>query len=98
MTMIGVVAVIRVKEGREAEFEAGFRELTAQVKANEPGARMYQLTRSRAEPRTYKVLEVYEDDAALEAHRTSEHYKVGGRKLREVAEAPPEVEVLDAVL
>lgn len=96
--MIGVVAMIRVKPGREAEFEEGFRTLTEAVKANEPGNRMYQLTRSRTEPRTYKVLEVYEDDAALEAHRSSEHYKAGGRNLREVAEAPPEVEVLDAVL
>ena len=96
--MIGVVAVIRVKEGREAELEASFATLTADVKANEPGAHVYQLTRSRSEPRTYKVLEMYADEAALEAHRTSEHYKAGGRRLRDVAEAPPEVELLDAVI
>jgi quinol monooxygenase YgiN len=95
--MIGVVAVIRVKPGTEAEFEQVFAELTAQVRANEPANQVYQLTRSRSEPRTYKVLEIYEDDAALETHRTSEHYKAGGRKMRELAEAPPEVEVLDAV-
>ena len=96
--MIGVVAVIRVKEGREAEFEQGFLEMTAEVKANEPANRLYQLTRSRSEPRTYKVLEVYDDEAALEAHQKSAHYKAGGLKLREVAAGPPEVEVLDAVL
>jgi quinol monooxygenase YgiN len=96
--MIGVLAVIRVKAGCEAEFEAVFRTLTAGVKANEPANHLYQLTRSRSDPRTYTVLELYADDAALEAHRASEHYKAGGGRIRELAEAPPEVEVLDAVL
>ena len=72
--------------------------MTAGVKANEPGNRMYQLTRSRAEPRLYKVFEMYDDQAALEAHGASDHYKEGGRKLRDLAEGRPEVEVLDAVV
>ena len=96
--MIGVVAVIRAKEGREAEFERVFAEMTAQVKANEPGNHMYQLTRSRTDARIYKVLEMYADQAALEAHGASEHYKAGGGKLRDLVEGRPQVEVLDAVL
>ena len=96
--MIGVVAVLRAKEGQEAEFERVFLEMTEAVKANEPGAKMYQLTRSRDEPRTYKVLEMYTDEAALEAHRTSDHYRAGGRRMRDLVDAPPQVEVLDAVL
>ncbi len=93
--MVAVIAVIRVKPGREAEFEQVFAEMTANVKANEPGNQMYQLTRSRAEPQTYKVMEVYADDAALETHRTSDHYKQGGQRLRELVEGRPEVEILD---
>ena len=96
--MIGVVAVIRAKEGREAEFEQAFAEMTAAVKAKEPANRMYQLTRSRSEPRLYKVLEMYDDQAALEAHGASDHYREGGRKLRDLVEGRPEVEVLDAVV
>ena len=95
--MIGVVAILRAKEGREADFEHTFMEMTAKVKANEPGNRMYQLTRSRTEPRTYKVLEMYDDQAAFEAHGSSEHYKEGGRALRDLVESRPEVEVLDTV-
>ena len=95
--MIGVVAVIRAKEGREAEFEQAFGAMTAQVKANEPGNMMYQLTRSRTEPRTYKVLEMYADQAAMDAHGASEHFKAGGRSLRDLVEGRPEIEVLDAV-
>ena len=95
--MIGVVAIIRAKEGREAEFERVFAEMTAKVKANEPGNQMYQLTRSRTEPRTYKVMEMYADQAAFEAHGSSDHYKEGGRALRELVEGRPEVELLDTV-
>lgn len=95
--MIGVVAVIRVKEGCEAAFEQAFAEMAAQVRAAEPGNRIYQLTRSRAEPRTYKVLELYDDQAALEVHGASDHYREGGRRLRDLVEGRPEVEVLDAV-
>ena len=95
--MIGVVAIIRAKEGREAEFERVFAEMTAKVKANEPGNQLYQLTRSRTEPRTYKVMEMYADQAAFEAHGSSDHYKEGGRALRELVEGRPEVELLDTV-
>lgn len=95
--MIGVVAVIRAREGREQEFEQVFAEMTAKVKANEPGNHMYQLTKSRSEPRTYKVLEMYADQAAVEAHGASEHFKDGGRRLRDLVEGRPEVEFLDAV-
>ena len=95
--MIGVIAVIMAKEGSEAEFEHVFAEMTAQVKANEPGNLMYQLTRSRTSPRTYKVMEMYDDQAAFEAHGSSAHYKEGGRKLRDLVEGRPEIELLDTV-
>ena len=95
--MIGVIAIIRAQEGKEAEFERVFSEMTARVRSEEPGNRLYQLTKSRTEARTYKVLEVYADQAALEAHGASEHYKEGGGRLRDLVEGRPEVEVLDAV-
>ncbi len=95
--MIGVIAIIRAKDGREAEFERIFADMTTKVKANEPGNQMYQLTRSRTEPRTYKVLEVYADQAAFEAHGSSDHYKEGGRAMRDLVEGRPEVELLDTV-
>lgn len=95
--MIGVVATLRAKEGREAEFETAFAEMTAGVRAHEPGNSLYQLTKSRTEPRTYKVLEIYADAAAVEAHRASDHYRAGGRKLADLLEGRPDIEVLDTV-
>lgn len=95
--MIGVVATLRAKAGREGEFEAAFAEMAAAVREHEPGNLLYQLTRSRTETGLYKVLEIYADEAAVEAHRASDHYRAGGRKLRDLVDGPPEIEVLDAV-
>ena len=65
--MIGVIAILRTKEGTGPEFEAAFGALAAAVRANEPGNLVYQLTRSRTEPGVYKVLEVYKDEDAIAA-------------------------------
>lgn len=95
--MIGVIATLRVQAGKGAELERAFGELTAQVRANEPGNIAYQLCRSRTEPNTYKVLELYRDEDALKAHGASEHFKAAGPALGAVLAGRPEIEYLDAV-
>ena len=95
--MIGVIATLRVKSGQSKAFEAVFAQLAAQVRANEDGNLAYQLCRSRSEADTYKVLEIYRDEAALEAHRDSEHFRAAGPGLGPLLEGRPEVELLDAV-
>ena len=95
--MIGVVATLTVQDGKGPEFEAIFRDLMAQVRANEPGNLMYQLTKSRTEPNTYKVLELYRDQDALTAHGQSEHFKTAGGAMRACLAGRPAIEYLDAV-
>jgi quinol monooxygenase YgiN len=95
--MIGVVATLKVQDGKAAEFEAIFRELAAKVRANEPGNLVYQLTRSRVEPHTYKVLEVYRDQDSLTDHGGTEYFKEFGRKMGPCMAGRPDVELLDAV-
>ena len=95
--MIGVVATLKVQDGKGAEFEAIFRELAAKVRANEPGNLLYQLTRSRAEADTYKVLEIYRDQESLTAHRETDHFRELGRKMGPCMDGRPQVELLDAV-
>jgi quinol monooxygenase YgiN len=97
MTMIGVVATLRIQAGKAAEFEQVFKGLSAQVRANEPGNIAYQLTRSRTEADTYKVLEIYADEAALKAHGASDHFKAAGPALGAVLAGRPDVEYLDGV-
>lgn len=95
--MIGVVATLKALEGKGAAFEAIFLELAAKVRANEPGNLVYQLTRSRADANTYKVLELYKDQDSLTAHGGTDYFRELGRKLGPCMAGRPDVEYLDAV-
>src|SRR3546814_11610731 len=78
MSAIGVIATLRVQPGKEEAFEGVFAELAAAVQANEPGNSYYKLFRT-AEAGVYRVLECYDDEAAVEAHRASDHFRTLGR-------------------
>lgn len=94
--MIAVVATLKIQDGKNEEFEAVFRDLSQQVRANEPGNVLYQLTRT-SEPNTYKVLELYKDGDALAAHGQADHFKAAGPKLGAVLAGRPEIERLTTV-
>ena len=88
--MLGVVATLKVKPGMESQFEAVAKELVAKVNANEPGCKLYALHRDEAAG-TYVFMERYVDQAAVEAHRASDHFKTLGRKMGEYMDGRPEV-------
>lgn len=97
MAAIGVIATLTVAEGQNDAFEAIFAELAAAVRGNEPGNVFYTLTRSRSNPQVYKVLEQYADQAALEAHGASAHFRAAGPKLAPCLAGAPDIEYLDAL-
>lgn len=76
--MIGVVAQIKVKEGGQAGFEEAAKKLVAAVNANEPGCKLYELFKVQESETDYLFMEKYEDQAAVDAHRASEHFKTLG--------------------
>jgi quinol monooxygenase YgiN len=94
---VGIIATLKIQDGKGPEFEAFFGELAKQVRANEPGNLAYQLTKSRAEPNTYKVLELYKDEGAVTHHGGTEYFKAAGPKFGAVLAGRPEVEYLDGV-
>ena len=94
---IGIVATIRIQDGKAEEFETFFTELAKQVRANEPGNLAYQLTKSRTEPNTYKVLELYTDQDAVTHHGGTAYFKAAGPKFGAVLAGRPDVEYLDGV-
>ena len=94
---IGVIAALKIQEGKTDEFEAFFGELAKQVRANEPGNLAYQLTKSRTDPTLYKVLELYADQDALTAHGGTDYFKAAGPKFGAVLAGRPEIERLDGV-
>jgi len=94
---IGVVATLKVAEGKNADFEAVFRDLAAQVKANEAGNQLYRVFKSKADAQTYVVMEVYADQAALEAHGKSDHFKAAGPKIAPTLGGRPDIQYFDAI-
>ena len=94
---IGIVATLKVQDGKNAEFESVFRDLAAQVRANEKGNLAYQLTKSRSDPNTYKVLELYTDQAAVDHHGQTDYFRAAGPKMGPCLAGRPEVEYLDGV-
>ena len=95
--MIGIVATLKVQDGKGSEFEGIFRELAEKVRANEAGCLMYQLTKSRTDPNTYKVLELYKDQEALTHHGGTEYFRAAGPKMGPCLAGRPEIELLDGV-
>jgi len=95
MSAIGVIATLRVQPGKEAEFEGVFAELAAAVNANEAGNSYYKLFKT-GETGIYKVLECYDDQAAVDAHRASDHFRSIGARLGPCLAGAPEIETLGA--
>lgn len=94
---LGVIATIKVQEGKNGEFEAEFQSLAEQVLANEEGCHFYALHRSKTDPQTYKVLEQYQSAADLDAHGKTDYFIAANQKLAGLVAAAPDIEVLDGV-
>ena len=95
MSAIGVIATLRVQPGKEEAFEGVFAELAAAVRADESGNSYYKLFRT-GEAGVYKVMECYDNETAVEAHRASDHFRTLSAKLGPCLAGAPEIEKLAA--
>ena len=94
--MLGVIAKLTIKPGTNADFEATMKALQAKVQADEPGNKLYALHKT-ADPNVYVMLERYDDQAALDAHRAAAHIKEIGRKLGYYLAGRPDLQVMQEV-
>ncbi len=95
--MIGVVARLRIQDGKQAEFEQVAKDLMAKVKANEPGCLTYQLYRLRGSTTEYVFLEQYASSDALKAHGQTDYFRAAGPKLAPTLNGAPDIQYLDIV-
>lgn len=72
--MIVLMVTYVALPGREADLAAHLREMTGHTR-QEPGCRAYIAHQSQKEPRKFVLYEQYDDEAALDAHRTSDYFK-----------------------
>jgi len=69
-----VSAVWTAKPGKEELVRDVIRQLVPPSRA-EPGCRFYQPHSDPAEPRVFRLFEIYDDEEAYQAHAESEHFK-----------------------
>ena len=94
---IGVIATLKVQEGKNAAFEEEFLKLADLVRANEPGVIFYVLHRSKSDPQMYKVLEQYNSAEDLAVHGKTDYFAAANKVLATMVAAAPDIEVLDTV-
>jgi quinol monooxygenase YgiN len=93
---ITVIAKLKVKAGSEADFEAAAREMIAKV-AGEAGTMNYILHKDVRNPTNFVYYEVYQDQAALDAHGKTDHMKAFGGKIGALLDGRPEITVLSEI-
>lgn len=69
--------------------------LSADVRKNEPGNKMYTLCKDEAGQ--YVVLELYDDEAALAAHGQSAHFKAAGAKFAGLMAGRPDIQRMNVI-
>ncbi len=94
--MIALIAKMKPAAGKEKEFEAVLADLAKEVRAKEPGCKLYTLTKD-AEG-NYLMLELYDDEAALAAHGKSDHFKAAGPRFAGVLGGRPELTQLQVIV
>lgn len=72
--MMTFIARMKVKPGKEEEFEALARKMTEKVRATEPDTLAYEFFRLPDTERGYAVFESFKSEAAEEAHRNTPHF------------------------
>ncbi len=96
--MITVTALQLVSPGRESEVEALMRDLTANVKANEPGCATFDYARSGEDIQSYLVIEKYQDNVALEHHMKTSYLREFIPRMMACLVHPPEVKTYSDIL
>lgn len=89
---VKVIAFVSVKPGQEEGFVAAARPCIAASRA-EPGVLHYDLWREVDGEQRFVFNELYTDDAAVQAHMASDHFKAFGIAAREFAAARPSITV-----
>jgi len=84
--MIALAVTYVFKAGHEEEAAGYFRELIL-ASRREPGCRMYVVHRAKNDPAKFFIYEQYDDEAALEAHRSAPHFERYGKNgIQKIAE------------
>ena len=85
-----ITALLTAKPGKTAELEALIRGMIGPCRA-EPGNLRWDVWQDRENPARFVLDELYVDDDAVQAHRTSAHFLSYAAKVGDIAERIPVV-------
>jgi autoinducer 2-degrading protein len=74
MPKVSAVAKLTVKPDKADDFPKVWDDVLAHIAANEPGTEHYVMHRSNRDPSIFYVTEIYADQAALDAHSSSDAF------------------------
>ena len=94
--MIGQTIRLKIKEGKESEFEALVAQLMSDVTSNEPGS-IYDVRRIRNEPRTYFYFISFPDNAAFDRYMAADYHMQMSPKALALLDGDPVFEDLDTI-
>jgi len=89
------IATLKVKEGRESEFERLQKELSELTHDGEPGTLVYDVIKSRGKPRTYVVYGRFKDEAAFQVHQASPSHERLVPPIMDCVEGEMDLQLLD---
>ena len=93
---IKIVAFIGVKPGSEEAFVAAAKICVAASRA-EPGVLQYDVWREQQGEQRFVFNELYADQAAVDAHMASDHFKAFGLAARDLATGRPVIIPCDPI-
>ena len=72
--MLALVVEFRIEPAHVAAFEAAIIANARASRDTEPGCRQFDVCRDPADPGLFFLYELYDDDAAIQAHLRTPHY------------------------
>jgi quinol monooxygenase YgiN len=72
--MIALIVSVQVVPGRLDEFTAAIRDNAERSVADEPGCHYFDVTQDISDDHHFVFYELYEDEAAVAAHRAAPHF------------------------
>ena len=96
--MMTFIARMKVKPGKEQEFERIALEMTEKVRALEPDTLAYEFFRLPETERGYAVFESFANEAAEESHRNTPHFLEMAPGLIDCIDGTYEREFLDHLI
>jgi quinol monooxygenase YgiN len=96
MSKIAVLAKLKSVDGQRSALVDALQ-TALQTAAGEAGTMYYLLHEDPSEENTLWFYELYADQAALDAHRTSDAFKALGAAIRDLVDGRPELTMLTPI-